>query len=87
MVEAYLRLVAQIHTGMEVKDPRVNKLGKLNFCLASQLNTFMKEDPAPCCVHPISLTLTIYTVEKLYGASAYNNTICNLLVIAFFFLL
>eukprot|EP00957_Ditylum_brightwellii_P009358 707817-Ditylum_brightwellii.AAC.1 len=40
-------LLENVYTSVGSKDPRVDSLGKINFCLAHQFNTYAKEEPAP----------------------------------------
>ena len=44
-VEAYLRDVAQIFAGVGADDPRLDKLGHINFHLGWQLRCYSKADP------------------------------------------
>eukprot|EP00957_Ditylum_brightwellii_P108472 8273818-Ditylum_brightwellii.AAC.1 len=46
-VAGYPHAVAQIHAGMRAPDPRLDKVGKIDFCLARQLAAYRKADPSP----------------------------------------
>jgi hypothetical protein len=86
-VEQCLRSVAQIFASVGAADPRVDRLGRVDFRLRRQLAAYAKEDPAPTRVRPVPLQLLHRLFDQHRAGSDRERAIADLASIAFFFLL
>ena len=77
--------IGKIFTSVGVRDPRHNKLGKLDFFLGQQLATYVKQDPLPTQFRPIPVSvLQVLDVAFQRGMEC-QRSIIDLTWIAFFF--
>ncbi len=89
-VEAALHAVGQTFSALGYQDPRLaaNSSGKLDFQLHRQLQAYKKADPPPHRVEPVPLQVIQYAIHLCTRhPTPQSNTIAQMLVLGFFFLL
>jgi hypothetical protein len=87
-VEGALRAVGQTLASLGSDDPRVTANGKLDLRLTRQLAAYKKQDPPPTRVKPIPFPILAQTAALCRCANtAASNTIADMLLLGFFFLL
>ena len=86
-VEQYLRSVGQIFAILGAQDPRLDRVGKIDFRLRRQLSAYEKEDPAPTRVRPVPLQLLLDMHQRALPLGQWHLHLAELALVAFFFLL
>ncbi len=87
-VEEALRTVGQTFSALGCTDPRLQPSGKLDFRLSRQLSSYSKTDLPPARVKPVPLPIIANAAAMCYLANtASSNTIADMLLLGFFFLL
>ena len=72
---------------MGAQDPHFDTPGQINFCLGCQLAGYHKANPPPHQVQPIPIQILQHLNKHYAEEMAQQCAICNLIWIAFFFLL
>jgi hypothetical protein len=87
-VEDALRAVGQTFASLGCADPRLQASGKLDLRLSRLLSAYKKQDPPPTRVKPIPLPIVAHAAHLCYTANTpSSNTIADMLLLGFFFLL
>jgi hypothetical protein len=87
-VEGALHAVGQMLASLGSADPRFTTNGKLDLRLTRQLAAYKKQDPPPTRVKPILLPILAQTAALCrHTNTAASNTIADMLLLGFFFLL
>lgn len=88
-VEDALRSIGQTFAAMGADDPRLNKIGNIEFRLQRQLAGYKKKDPPPNRVKPIPVQVIQYILNlaRSMPDDAGTNAVADMIAIAFFFLL
>ena len=86
-VSDYLTLVGQRFANMGSNDPRLNKYGKLDFCLSRQKRSWKKHDKPSVCVKPmpISIIMAALIHVVVLSPSMERESSTNMICIAFFY--
>jgi hypothetical protein len=80
--------VGQAFSALGQPDPRLLPSGKLDLRLSRQLTAYKKEDPPPSRVKPIPFPVIAQAVALCHRANTpASNTIADMLLLGFFFLL
>jgi hypothetical protein len=80
--------VGQAFASLGSLDPRLTSSGKLDLRLSRQLSAYKKQDPPPNRVKPIPFPILAQTANLCYLANTpMANTIADMLLLGFFFLL
>jgi len=87
LVEQYLCSVGQIFAILGAQDPRLDRVGNINFCLHRQLAAYEKEDPPLTHIRPVPLQLLLNVHERVQPQGPYHLHLAELTLVAFFFLL
>ena len=90
-VEDALRSVGQTLAMLGPQDPRLNRVGQIDFRLQRQFRSYSKEDPPPDRVRPIPVQLLDYVMAIAFAnhviASQANQATADMIALVFFFLL
>jgi len=86
-VEQYSRSVGQIFAVLGAQDPRLDRMGKIDFRLCHQLSAYKKEDPAPTRMRPVLLQLFLNVHQRALSLEPCHLHLVKLTLVAFFFLL
>jgi hypothetical protein len=87
-VEDAVRSVGQTFASVGATDPRLNKVGKIDFRLQRQLSCYSKQDPPPNRVKPIPVPILMHILATtLAVGSVFGVAVADMIAIAFFFLL
>jgi len=87
-VEGALHAVGQVLASLGSPDPRLTANGKLDLRLTQQLSAYKKQDPPPSRVKPVPFPIIAQTVSFCHTANTpASNTMANMLLLGFFFLL
>jgi hypothetical protein len=87
-VEGALRAVGQAFSTLGCHDPRLTSTGKLDFRLKWQLTAYSKQDLPPHHVKPIPFPIIAEAANLCRLANTpYTNTIADMLILGFYFLL
>ena len=85
-VEGYLRNVGQVFSDVGSKDPRLDGLGEIDFCLSKQICAYSQEDPPTDRVRPILISLLYECWRHLHNGYDQQQTITDLLYLGFLLL-
>jgi hypothetical protein len=87
-VEGALCAIGQAFSTLGFQDPRLTVSGKLDFRLSRQLSAYKKTDPPPHRVKPIPFPIIAHATDLCHTANTpYTNTLADMLILGFFFLL
>jgi hypothetical protein len=80
--------MGQTFSTLGCPDPRLQPSGKLDFRLSRQLSSYSKTDPPPARVKPVPLPIITHAAHLCYLANTpSSNTVADMLLLGFFFLL
>jgi len=87
-VEGALHAVGQVLASLGSPGPRLTANGKLSLRLTQQLSAYKKQDPPPSRVKPVPFPIIAQTVSFCHTVNTpASNTMANMLLLGFFFLL
>lgn len=88
-VEDALRAIAQRHTLLGFRDPRLNTFGQVDFRLSRQLRSYHRDDSPPIRVKPVPITLILHILQSAHTTPiiARSMVIADLITVAFYYLL
>ena len=85
-VEGYLYNVEHMFYCMGSYDPRLDDLGKTEFCLSQKLHAYAWDDPPPHHIRPIPIFFLHECWGHICTGNSHEHAITNLLYVVFFFL-